>query len=227
MFFLAATVKLQEDDNACLWIPTFLVPAFLSTIVAVYRLCICVIYVFVLFIVFVFGRTNTTHSMIFRCGHSSPTAPGGKAGWVHPFICISICIIFFVFWSVSFSPVFAPGGKAGWVNRSILLGCVIIFISVFAHAYCLCICICIFVCTCIQIWKSWVDSSFRCSWMCLYFFYFCSWIGSSFHLCLADIWFRWHSHQVIIHTAVSTMLALIWSIQLVAVNMCISPYFSW
>ena len=36
MFFLAATVKLQEDDNACLWIPTFLVPAFLSTIVAVY-----------------------------------------------------------------------------------------------------------------------------------------------------------------------------------------------
>merc|ERR1712130_87118 len=35
MFFLAATVKLQEDDNACLWIPTFLVPAFLSTIVAV------------------------------------------------------------------------------------------------------------------------------------------------------------------------------------------------
>lgn len=35
MFFLAATVKLQEDDNACLWIPTFLVPAFLSSIVAV------------------------------------------------------------------------------------------------------------------------------------------------------------------------------------------------
>ena len=39
MFFLAATVKLQEDDNACLWIPTFLVPAFLSTIVAV--ICVC------------------------------------------------------------------------------------------------------------------------------------------------------------------------------------------
>merc|ERR1712130_910855 len=41
MFFLAATVKLQEDDNACLWIPTFLVPAFLSTIVAVDNLCLC------------------------------------------------------------------------------------------------------------------------------------------------------------------------------------------
>ena len=35
VFFLAATVKLQSDDNACLWVPTFLVPAFLSTIVAV------------------------------------------------------------------------------------------------------------------------------------------------------------------------------------------------
>ena len=35
VFFLAATVKLQGDDNACLWVPTFLVPAFLSTIVAV------------------------------------------------------------------------------------------------------------------------------------------------------------------------------------------------
>ena len=33
--FLTATVKLQADDNACLWIPTFLVPAFLSTIVAI------------------------------------------------------------------------------------------------------------------------------------------------------------------------------------------------
>lgn len=35
VFFLGATVKLQDDDNACLWIPTFLVPAFLSSIVAV------------------------------------------------------------------------------------------------------------------------------------------------------------------------------------------------
>ena len=35
IFFLSATVKLQSDDNACLWIPTFLVPAFLSTVVAV------------------------------------------------------------------------------------------------------------------------------------------------------------------------------------------------
>lgn len=35
MFFLAATIKLQEDDNACLWIPLFLVPAFLSSVVAV------------------------------------------------------------------------------------------------------------------------------------------------------------------------------------------------
>ena len=43
MFFLAATVKLQEDDNACLWIPTFLVPAFLSTIVAV---CFVMVFVF-------------------------------------------------------------------------------------------------------------------------------------------------------------------------------------
>ena len=34
IFFLAATVKLQSDDNACLWIPAFLVPAFLSTVVA-------------------------------------------------------------------------------------------------------------------------------------------------------------------------------------------------
>lgn len=34
-FFLAATLKLQEDDNACLWIPTFLVPALLSSVVAV------------------------------------------------------------------------------------------------------------------------------------------------------------------------------------------------
>ena len=35
VFFLTAVVKLQSDDNACLWVPTFLVPAFLSTIVAV------------------------------------------------------------------------------------------------------------------------------------------------------------------------------------------------
>eukprot|EP00090_Calanus_glacialis_P000377 TRINITY_DN10227_c0_g1_i1.p1 TRINITY_DN10227_c0_g1~~TRINITY_DN10227_c0_g1_i1.p1 ORF type:complete len:231 (-),score=65.03 TRINITY_DN10227_c0_g1_i1:72-680(-) len=35
IFFLSAVVKLRTDDNACLWIPTFLVPAFLSTIVAV------------------------------------------------------------------------------------------------------------------------------------------------------------------------------------------------
>ena len=35
IFFLMVTVRLQSDDNACLWIPTFLVPAFLSTIVAV------------------------------------------------------------------------------------------------------------------------------------------------------------------------------------------------
>ena len=35
IFFLTAVVKLQSDDNACLWVPTFLVPAFLSTIVAV------------------------------------------------------------------------------------------------------------------------------------------------------------------------------------------------
>ena len=34
IFFLTATVKLQSDDNACLWIPAFLVPAFLSTVVA-------------------------------------------------------------------------------------------------------------------------------------------------------------------------------------------------
>ena len=34
MFFLAATIKLQEDDNACLWMPLFLVPAFLSSVVA-------------------------------------------------------------------------------------------------------------------------------------------------------------------------------------------------
>ena len=34
VFFLTATVKLQSDDNACLWIPAFLVPAFLSTVVA-------------------------------------------------------------------------------------------------------------------------------------------------------------------------------------------------
>ena len=35
VFFLTAVVKLQSDDNSCLWTPTFLVPAFLSTIVAV------------------------------------------------------------------------------------------------------------------------------------------------------------------------------------------------
>ena len=35
IFFLSAVVKLRTDDNACLWIPTFLVPAFLSSIVAV------------------------------------------------------------------------------------------------------------------------------------------------------------------------------------------------
>ena len=35
VFFLAAVSLLREDDNSCLWIPTFLVPAFLSTIVAV------------------------------------------------------------------------------------------------------------------------------------------------------------------------------------------------
>ena len=35
IFFLSATAKLQSDDNACLWIPTFLVPAFLSAVVAV------------------------------------------------------------------------------------------------------------------------------------------------------------------------------------------------
>ena len=35
IFFLTVTVRLQSDDNACLWIPTFLVPAFLSTIVAI------------------------------------------------------------------------------------------------------------------------------------------------------------------------------------------------
>lgn len=27
-------LKHQEDDNACLWIPTFLVPALLSSVVA-------------------------------------------------------------------------------------------------------------------------------------------------------------------------------------------------
>ena len=35
IFFLTAVVKLQSDDNSCLWTPTFLVPAILSTIVAV------------------------------------------------------------------------------------------------------------------------------------------------------------------------------------------------
>jgi hypothetical protein len=35
LFFLTAVSLLREDDNSCLWIPTFLVPAFLSTIVAV------------------------------------------------------------------------------------------------------------------------------------------------------------------------------------------------
>ena len=35
IFFLSATAKLHSDDNACLWIPTFLVPAFLSAVVAV------------------------------------------------------------------------------------------------------------------------------------------------------------------------------------------------
>ena len=35
IFFLSVVVKLRTDDNACLWIPTFLVPAFLSSIVAV------------------------------------------------------------------------------------------------------------------------------------------------------------------------------------------------
>ena len=35
VFFLTAVVKLQADDNACLWVPTYLVPAFLSTILAV------------------------------------------------------------------------------------------------------------------------------------------------------------------------------------------------
>ena len=35
VFFLTAVVKLQSDDNSCLWTPTFLVPAILSTIVAV------------------------------------------------------------------------------------------------------------------------------------------------------------------------------------------------
>ena len=35
IFFLSAVVKLPTYDNACLWIPTFLVPAFLSSIVAV------------------------------------------------------------------------------------------------------------------------------------------------------------------------------------------------
>lgn len=34
-FFLTATIKLQEDDNACLWIPTFLVPALLSSVIAI------------------------------------------------------------------------------------------------------------------------------------------------------------------------------------------------
>jgi hypothetical protein len=34
LFFLAAAAKLQEDDNACLWLPTFLVPALLSAAVA-------------------------------------------------------------------------------------------------------------------------------------------------------------------------------------------------
>ena len=34
-FFLTATIKLQEDDNAGLWIPTFLVPALLSSVIAI------------------------------------------------------------------------------------------------------------------------------------------------------------------------------------------------
>ena len=35
IFFLIAISLLKDDDNACLWVPTFLVPAFLSTIVAI------------------------------------------------------------------------------------------------------------------------------------------------------------------------------------------------
>ena len=35
IFFIIATVKLQADDNACLWMPAFLIPAFLSSIVAI------------------------------------------------------------------------------------------------------------------------------------------------------------------------------------------------
>ena len=58
MFFLAATVKLQEDDNACLWIPTFLVPAFLSTIVAVYFVMVFV-FDFVNVIVFAWMLSST------------------------------------------------------------------------------------------------------------------------------------------------------------------------
>ena len=33
--FLGASFKLVKDDNSCLWVPTFLVPAFLSAVLAI------------------------------------------------------------------------------------------------------------------------------------------------------------------------------------------------
>ena len=35
VFFLIAAIFLREDDNSCVWIPTFSIPAFLSAIVVV------------------------------------------------------------------------------------------------------------------------------------------------------------------------------------------------
>ena len=64
IFFLTATVKLQSDDNACLWIPAFLVPAFLSSVVAMKPQ--------------LSGRRFCSHLVIML---STQSVCGGRPGW--------------------------------------------------------------------------------------------------------------------------------------------------